>query len=367
MAFVSVRRNDYRYRLGTILSAATALFLLTLGLLLMLIALGSDVWSKQRIEIDGFEDVVATRGLWTASLQNNYGAEVWVYYYKEDVNGFEMDPFCGSSAASSFYLQYLPVLTTDFQSGNNYLPPGVCCGTGTVFDADRSDETNDWCDLRDATRGLSIASVVFIGLAFLSMFLARLTFGPMIFLSLIGAILGIAATIVFGVWLHREEDDVEDQQFDSVADVDAAYSYGLFIVGWLLPLLASIFLIFSEIFRRKDRRDSVAVPPVAVPPQPAQPQFAQHPGRYHPNEVVVVPPNEANNHTTGQNFTPGRNHPREEQLLAGDGAGTNNNLPVGGQPTTHANPVQQAAHDPSLAAHPGRYAPTATPARADNV
>eukprot|EP00045_Choanoeca_perplexa_P003944 m.34506 g.34506 ORF g.34506 m.34506 type:complete len:321 (+) comp12314_c0_seq1:177-1139(+) len=287
-----------------IFARSTAVSLVTLGFIFMAVALASDRWGWLEINMPDRADIYVTRGLFGVSIGSHDGSDVYTHYFQEDAFGQEMDPYCGSASRPSVFATFLPVLA---QQLNTTLPDKVCCGDGDgfVFAGNRDDDTNDWCQQRDAIIGTAISATVLAGVAVLATSAFCCARGtnhlvPFITFGFLSAALGLAASVIWAVWLQREDDDREDRDIAAEGDLRSGFGLIGFTIGWLLVGFGA----FAELFACCSMKE-VPPPPMqqipymisaygapvysTQPPQPQQPSqappAAPQPTQGHPSAV----------------------------------------------------------------------------------
>eukprot|EP00730_Choanoeca_flexa_P017588 TRINITY_DN8490_c0_g1_i1.p1 TRINITY_DN8490_c0_g1~~TRINITY_DN8490_c0_g1_i1.p1 ORF type:complete len:364 (+),score=106.23 TRINITY_DN8490_c0_g1_i1:354-1445(+) len=331
---------------------------------------------------------------------NDGGIYISAHYFANDMNDNNRDPYCGDdddgddalTASPNVFAQFLDRLAADPLSfTTTYLPDGVCCGPDSMIPLTRTYETNDWCSIRDATMVLGIlaciaalvATVAVLGaLCFVNLHLYTMIIG-----NVLAGLLGMAATIVFSVWLAKEDNDIDNREFQD--DIDGSVSYALFIIGWVFAFIAALvaFMAFfvdkhydhketnpqaypyvtrrhSHDGDRAQQLEAVEVPPLDTAAAAAAARKVDHPGRNDPHDAGVarvnpdnLPDNPGRNHpdamgTPGTHLAqhPGRYHPDQAAI------GTDRAAPQASGADTLGNPTSK---DAPIELHPGRYAPDA--------
>eukprot|EP00051_Salpingoeca_urceolata_P002836 m.53201 g.53201 ORF g.53201 m.53201 type:complete len:253 (-) comp12362_c0_seq1:50-808(-) len=229
---------------------AIAVTISLFGTLFVLVGLTTPGWAVVHLEISGSDNPWLGRGLFEAAISDGEGVIVQVEYGEEDENGKSVDPFCGSAQAESVFGSRLLnfVLRNVEQNapfdGMTY--PELLVNDTVHFNPTRDNDTDDWCEKRDATIGLGVTAAVFgilstlLGTCFSEL---RPGFGTaFIITALLATVFGLCASAVFGTWV----DDYKDQPrvFASLLVVDDDVFFGfsgiLFTVGWVLYLVSAI-------------------------------------------------------------------------------------------------------------------------------
>jgi len=237
----------------TVFSKLSPLFL-SFAALFAICGVLFDSWAVKSVATDGFRRIVVSRGLWSITLDNQYGVAVSASYYTADQNGDIVDPFCGTSSAVSIFQQYMPLLASvpSYPASPTYLKNGTCCDEASFYSRGRDFDIGDWCALRRAAGGCSLVTAgALLAAAAVCIFTRarNLTMLPTAILSLLAAAMGIATTAIYGVWFFHEQDHIHDSVLhDSISAERGGASLCLFIVAFCMAFAAGgneLFMICS--------------------------------------------------------------------------------------------------------------------------
>jgi hypothetical protein len=199
------------------------------------------------------------RGLINVNIYDGYGTIVSQDYYRQDANGEDLDPFCGSSNQTSIFGEMFPIL---FPNGTSMLT-----SENPQFKADRSDDQFDWCSRKRATSKYLGCSVIIAIIANVFLFVTvvrgkgcRLI--PTI-LNIAAAGTTITALSTFGHWLkavspgHHHHHD-EDFSWHG----DAGFGLSITsVVFTLLSVLLTITRCCCECGKRRCCKGAADLPP----------------------------------------------------------------------------------------------------------
>jgi len=183
-----------------------------------------------------------SRGLWQATYFD--GVVTAVNYFETDVNDLPLDPFCGPADVENPIFNDRIMDNSTLQVWNRFV--------GT-----RSANVHNWCRVRK-TSAILVAISLFC--SWLAAIFSHCAFAKntkcakwrSIVFHTFAAAFGLAATIIFGLWLFKEQHDVVVRDNPFEGHVNGGFSFVMLIIGWVLQAVAASLVLFDVCSNRQN-------------------------------------------------------------------------------------------------------------------